>query len=173
MNSEESIGGYKYESLSFHPDGQLVATGTQEGCVRIWDLFTCSNVTTFRPDTSSDSTDGSVISTSFSENGYYFSMVTKGSKDVKVWDLRKQTLVGVLEASNGVNMVVFDPSGQLVATVGVEVKVFNNKSWVLLKTFDGNTNTLESARWDPRDGTLLVTGIDRTLRVLGSAGLEE
>lgn len=168
VSSEESLGGYKYSSLAFHPDGQLFSIGTSEGIIRIFDLFSSSNVSNFR---SQDyETLGEIQSMNFSENGYFFVVSSKNSKDVKVWDLRKQEVVGVLESENGgINEVIFDPSANFVAVLGNDVRVFNNKSWNLLKVYDGNTNSLSSGRWNPKDGSLLVTGIDRTLRVLGKA----
>ncbi len=35
--------GDAYESFAFHPDGQLAATGTSEGSIRIWDIKTGTN----------------------------------------------------------------------------------------------------------------------------------
>lgn len=52
------------ECLCFHPDGVLLATGTGQRNVRIWDMKTQANVATF-----ADHTDA-VKSVAFSENGY-------------------------------------------------------------------------------------------------------
>lgn len=52
------------ECLSFHPDGVLLATGTSDKLVRMWDLKTQTNVATFAEH--SDAVKG----LSFSENGW-------------------------------------------------------------------------------------------------------
>ncbi|KDN52819.1 WD40 repeat-like protein [Tilletiaria anomala UBC 951] len=165
---EEAAGGYAYESLAFHPDGQLLATGTKEGVIRVWDVKTAAKATTFR-----GSQVGSAITAlSFSENGYYLAAAAKNSTIVQVWDLRKLSVAGTIEAAVNsddslVSDVAFDPSAQFLAVVGSDAKVYANKSWSLLYTFDGNAAEITSADWDAKDGSLVVASLDRTLRTVG------
>lgn len=161
----ESVGGYEYESLEFHPDGQLLATGTAGGVVRIWDVKSAKKVTSFSGHA------GAVHALSFSENGYYLAAAARGAAEVKVWDLRKLACISTIGIPDGEGQVIhdvrFDPSAQLLAVVGTDVRIFANKTWDHLLTHDGNTADVTAARWDPRDGTLVTSSLDRTLRVLG------
>jgi pre-mRNA-processing factor 19 len=49
--------------LNFHPDGLLLAAGTADNVVKIFDVKTQKNVATF------EGHGGAVVSVSFSENG--------------------------------------------------------------------------------------------------------
>ncbi|KAN0066133.1 hypothetical protein ACQY0O_000227 [Thecaphora frezii] len=164
----DAKGGYQYESFAFHPDGQLAATGTAEGTIRVWDIKQGAKVTTFR-----NQLRGKVSSLHFSENGYYLAASSEESEAVEVWDLRKVTLAGSIAIEGGgVRNVRFDPSLQFLSVVGKEVKVFANKSWKPLYAFDGNAADVTEARWDHVSGSLVVTGLDRTVRVLGTVELK-
>ena len=66
----------------FHPDGVILATGTESSELKIWDIREQTNVANCGEHT------GPVVSVAFSENGF---ILATGSQDgnVRVWDLRK------------------------------------------------------------------------------------
>lgn len=66
----------------FHPDGLILATGTEKGQVKLWDIREQQNVANCDGHTSS------VLALSFNENGY---MLASGGADgvAHIWDLRK------------------------------------------------------------------------------------
>ncbi|KAJ1030502.1 hypothetical protein NDA16_001411 [Ustilago loliicola] len=156
-----------YESFAFHPDGQLAATGTSTGAIRIWDIKSGSNASTLQTELSDR-----VSSLHFSENGYYLAAASDKGKNVEVWDLRKLTAVGKLtveeEGNTGVSAVKFDPSLQLLAVATDNVNVYANKSWSHLAKLEGTAN-LTGLAWDHRDGNIVVSSLDRTVRTFGLA----
>ncbi|SOV03164.1 probable PRP19 - non-snRNP spliceosome component required for DNA repair [Ustilago sp. UG-2017a] len=156
-----------YESFAFHPDGQLAATGTSSGAIRIWDIKAGSNASSLQTELP-----GRVSSLHFSENGYYLAAGSDEGKNVEVWDLRKLTAVGKLvieeEGSTGVSAVKFDPSLQLLAVATDSVSVYANKSWNHLAKLQGTAN-LTGLAWDHRDGKIVVSSLDRTVRTFGLA----
>ncbi|PWN44479.1 putative PRP19-non-snRNP spliceosome component required for DNA [Ceraceosorus guamensis] len=169
---EEAAGGYEYESFAFHPDGQLAATGTAGGVVRIWDVSAIQKVSTFRDHSAS----AGVTALGFSENGYYLAAGGKGSGEVKIWDLRKLSVAGTIDASESskgeagsVLALAFDPTASFLAVVGTDAKIYANKTWQLLAADDGNTAECTDCAWDPRDGSLVVSSLDRTVRILSKA----
>ncbi|PWN48956.1 WD40 repeat-like protein [Violaceomyces palustris] len=175
-SEEEAKGGYVYESFAFHPDGQLAATGTSEGSIRIWDVKQGKKVTSFQQD------QGKVESLSFSENGYYLASSCQSSNLVKIWDLRKLNVAGTIEfgsdqeASVKVRGVRFDPSAQMLAIYGSHVKLYANKSWNLLANLgpeEGGMGEVTDASWDHRDGSLITSGSDRVVRVFGKSKDQE
>jgi pre-mRNA-processing factor 19 len=95
-------------SIQFHPDGLILATGCQDGVVRLWDLKTLSLATEFPAGTSS------VVSVAFSENGYHFAATYEADSFCKFWDLRKLAELYTLELSSPATRVRFDHSGKYV-----------------------------------------------------------
>ncbi|PWZ02903.1 putative PRP19-non-snRNP spliceosome component required for DNA repair [Testicularia cyperi] len=178
ISNEQESGGYVYESFAFHPDGQLVATGTAEGAIRIWDIKAGANVSTFQTGLG-----GKVTSLDFSENGYYLAAASDQAKLVEVWDLRKLKAVGSItvdagqsedtekasskkSASHGVSAVRFDPSLQFLAVTTDSVSVFANKSWNQLAVLAGTKN-ITDLQWDRSNGSIVVSCLDRTVRSFG------
>ncbi|ETS63368.1 hypothetical protein PaG_01649 [Moesziomyces aphidis] len=157
--------GDAYESFAFHPDGQLAATGTAQGAIRIWDIKTGQNVSTLQTELS-----GPVTALHFSENGYYLAAASDQAKAVEVWDLRKLTAAGKMtveeEGKGGVSAVRFDPSLQFLAVATDSVTVYANKSWAQLARMEGTAN-LTGLDWDHRDGSIVVSSLDRTVRTFG------
>lgn len=168
---DEAEGGYAYESFAWHPDGQLAATGTSGGAIRVWDVKAVQKVSSFKGHAGSG-----VAALGFSENGYYLAAASRGSGEVKIWDLRKLSVAGTISTSTeegaSISAVAFDHSAQMLAVVGTDVRVYANKSWTQLFVDDANTAECTGVAWDRRDGSLVVSSLDRTVRTLGTAKTE-
>lgn len=169
--AEEVEGGYSYESAQFHPDGTLLALGTSGGAVCIWDVKAVSMVETLRGH------NGPISTLDFSENGYYLAVAasnTSGPTEVKVWDLRKIAVAGVISlpdeytSAGPVRAVRFDPSANFLAVAGNDLRVYANKTWKELKVYEeGLAGEITGVQWDARNGDILTVGADRTMRVFG------
>jgi pre-mRNA-processing factor 19 len=160
-------GDFAYTSFTGHPDGILHAGGTKSGSIRVWDVRDASSL--------AGTLDGyaaqPVNSMSFSENGYYLATSTSSEPTVKVFDLRKLALLSSwsLPAENKVSEVRFDASAQFLTVAGTDLRVYANKTWEELLKFEENAGDLTAARWTPGGKEIVVSGMDRCLRVLGSA----
>jgi pre-mRNA-processing factor 19 len=88
-----------------------------------------------------------------------------------VFDLRKLALLSSwsLPAENKVSEVRFDVSAQFLTVAGTDLRVYANKTWEELLKFEENAGDLTAARWTPGGKEIVVSGMDRCLRVLGSA----
>lgn len=160
--SDDQGTGYVYESFAFHPDGQLAATGTADGAIRIWDIKQGEQSAVFRGH------EGNVHTLSFSQNGYLLVAASRDASHAKVWDLRKLDVTRTIEAAgSGIESVRLDASAQLLAVVGRDVRVFGGKSFELCATWDAASCTC--AQWSPSDGALLVGSLDRSVRVFVSS----
>lgn len=116
-----------YSSVSFHPDGLIFATGTSgdESVVKVWDVKT-KQVAFELPETSQ----GSVNSLSFSENGYYFATASDSSSIVKIWDLRKLSKIHELDFGIPVTKAKFDGTSQFLGVCGGgNLSVYQSKKW--------------------------------------------
>jgi len=146
-----------FTSAMFHPDGLILATGTGDSRVRIWDIKAQKNVATF------DGHEAAVASISFSENGYY--MASGDGKALKLWDLRKLTNFQTLPVAAA--CVSFDFSAQfLAAGHGNDLTVFNTKSWDVVKTFEGaHGAAVTDCAWSKTASYLASTSMDRNLKI--------
>ncbi|RKP08382.1 WD40-repeat-containing domain protein [Thamnocephalis sphaerospora] len=133
LESEDSKDGFA--SIRFHPDGLILATGTNDGVVRVWDVKSRQNVASFTGHT------GSVGALAFSENGYYLATADATSPEVKLWDLRKLSNFASIQLpeEHRVESLGWDRSGQYLAVGGSDLRVYQNKTWELLGSWDDNT----------------------------------
>lgn len=150
-----------FHSMKFHPDGLILAGGTAENTVAVWDIKDQTTVATLTGH------EGPVESISFSENGYY---LASGSRDgtVKLWDLRKPLNIQTLKLGAPVNSVRFDSTGQylVVGASGVHVFNFETKSslgaTVELTDHDG---AVMGACFGQNARTVASASMDRTLKL--------
>lgn len=104
--------------VQFHPDGLILATGSTNGQVKLWDIKSRSLATQF----TGHSSTSSITSLAFSENGYHFASTCNQDSIVKFWDLRKLSEFYSLDVGKSggvggdfVGRVRFDHSGKYVA----------------------------------------------------------
>jgi pre-mRNA-processing factor 19 len=164
-------GSFSYTSAAMHPDGLLYGFGTDDGRVRIWDAR--DDKTLAGTLDSHTGAGKSVTTLSFSENGYFLATGSKQDPSVNVFDLRKLSILSTInfgaDGNAKVNEVRFDPSAQFLSVVGTEAKVYANKSWEEVLTFDDNAGELTGLRWGGLGEKIVLAGMDRTLRVLSAA----
>ncbi|KAK9804685.1 hypothetical protein WJX72_000013 [[Myrmecia] bisecta] len=160
--ADESVEG-GYTCASFHPDGLILGTGTEESLVRIWEVRQQKNVAKF------EGHKGPVTSISFSENGYF--LATSAQDGVKLWDLRKLKNFKTLAPyeSDPATCVSFDASGLYLAVGGADARVYGVKQdWATIKTFaDLPKKGVHAVRWGTDARSLYVGAADHNLRIYG------
>ncbi|KAG1170391.1 hypothetical protein G6F70_007687 [Rhizopus microsporus] len=160
-DSENQSG---YTCVSFHPDGNLLGTGTNDSVVQIWDVKSQRIAANFGEHT------GKINALAFSENGY---IIATASEDnlVKLWDLRKlsNTKTFTLDEGYKVNTLAFDDYGQFLAVGGNDVRVFKAKDGSPVTTFSDNTSDVTGLHWLPLAQGLISASLDRTVRFYGQS----
>ncbi|VUZ50586.1 unnamed protein product [Hymenolepis diminuta] len=157
-------------TAQFHPDGQILATGTVDGEVKIWDIREIRNAANFSHGVG---TNQPLTAISFSENGYY---LASGGSDgqIKLWDLRKlknfKTLTPEMEKPGStyeIHDLEFDQSGTYLAVAGSDVRVYLCKQWDLLGVFSTHTSLSTGVRFGPNAKTITSCSLDRTVKIFG------
>ena len=147
-------------SVSFSPDGSLLAAGASNGATFVWDIDTGKMVESLTGH-------GGIISLSFSPDG---SLLAAGSFDsrVFVWDVNTGENVETLAGhTDGARSVLFSPDGSLLAagTGDGVIFVWDVDTGEIVETLVGHADGVESAAFAP-DGSLIASGsYDRTVKL--------
>ena len=142
-----------YVSVSFSPDGTLLASGSYDDTVKLWDVQTHTTIATLEGHTDI------VWSMSFSPDGL---LLASGSGDntVKLWDVQTHTNIATLEGhTDSVPSVSFSPDGLLLASGSYDdtVKLWDVQTHTTIATLEGHQGSVPSVSFSP-DGTLLASG---------------
>ncbi len=136
--------GDEIKSLAFSPDGKLLASGSQDGTVRVWEIESGRSIYTL-------SQASPVLSIAFSPSGF---LLAAGSKDGKIllWDLNNGKLARVLKGHRyEVNSVDFSPDGSLLISGSMDatLRIWNVKNGSLLNTLSGHFGIVTSVAFSP------------------------
>ncbi|OAA67824.1 cell cycle control protein [Niveomyces insectorum RCEF 264] len=180
VGSDKTIAFYDLEGLvrvsraqsnaslttcAFHPDGHLLAVGTETGEVQVYMTKTGEQATSF-------TLGGPVQAISFSENGYWIAAAAKGQTTVTIFDLRKEgdaATAKVLDIGNAVTSISWDYSAQFLATAGpsgltVQQYAKGPKSWS--QTLSRATPAV-SVSWGPQAKHLLSVSSEGLFSLFG------
>jgi WD40 repeat protein/serine/threonine protein kinase len=154
-------------SLALSSDGSLLATGGDDGEVRLWHTKTWSEAGFWRAQ--SDHMRG----LTFSPNNR---LLASGSGDgsIAVWHVTSGKLAALLAHGEEVNSLVFSPDGSKLVSGGAPaIKVWDTATWEPLSAPRGHKQDVRSVAFSP-DGRLLATGsIDGTVKVWETATWQE
>jgi WD40 repeat protein len=150
-------------------DGTLIASGSRDNTVKIWDVTTGKEERTLKGHTNS------VSSVAFSNDG---TLIASGSSDkaVKIWNVatgkEERTLKG---HTKSVSSVVFSNDGTLIASGSSDktVKIWDVTTGEVERTLEGHTNSVSSVVFS-NDGILIASGSsDKTIKIWNIATGEE
>jgi WD40 repeat protein len=150
----------RVRALAFDPTGRWLATGGDDGKIRVCDFRYFAGA-------ASVAARGPITSLAYSPDGR---LVASGSEDgtVQLWDaLRWKEERALIGHKGAVNCVAFNPDGDFVVSGGADrtVKVWEIATGRNVKTLSGHTGAVNAMAFSP-DGEILATASsDGTVRV--------
>lgn len=147
------------KSVAFHPTKRLLASGSRDTSVRIWDLESQQQIAQFHHDAEVWSvvfhpTQNKVVSSS-------------RDKSIRIWNLDTKECENVLlgHSVGGVNTVDVSPCGQFIASGGEDkhIRVWDFASGECLSVLQGHQSRLYGVNFSPRGKYLASCSKDKSV----------
>ena len=151
---DANVGIATYNAIAFSPDGGLIATGTGEGLVRIWDVQSGEVLRTL---------EGHIYAVRyvlFSPDG---TMIASGASDntARVWQVSTGINQSVYRIKTDVRDIAWSPDGQYLAVTSNNINVYDvpshNNQPIVFYDEVGDTRDLGEVSFSP-NGLFLIGG---------------
>ncbi len=155
-------------ALAFSPSASLIASGSDDQTIKLWDARTgkaCGTIVAGQSAVSSLAFGGDEILASGSDD-----------KTVKIWDVKRgirvRTLTGHIAR---IEAVAFSPNGKLLASASDDktVKIWDANRGILVRTLTGHAAAVNAIAFSP-DGKTLVSGAaDKSVKIWDVSNLSK
>ena len=147
------------EGLAFHPNGEWLATASDDLTMKLWDATTGEllwEITDFAD---------VVDSIAFSPDGTRLAAASTGS-EIRIWDATEVEGNEILKIEENVSAVTFSPDGtQIAAATGSNVKIWDAGTGEELRTLIGHAGWVLDVAFSPDGKKLVSTSFDETTKI--------
>ncbi|WP_315788213.1 WD40 repeat domain-containing protein [Fischerella sp. JS2] len=147
------------ESMVISPDGQTLASCSNDYTVNLWNLKTNKFTRSFSGHTSN------VLSLATTPDGKI--LASGGLDGIRLWDLVKKRPLATLVHYNNISKITISPDGQTLAsgdTQGV-VKLWDLNSGQFIRQFSAHTQVVSDLAFTPDGQTLVTASHDGTIKL--------
>jgi WD40 repeat protein len=151
--------------VSFSPDGQMIATGSQDKTVKLWTV-TGREIATFTGH------EDLVRSVKFSPTGKTIATASWDG-NVKLWTTEGKLIATLLANKIKVDSVTFSPDGNIIATGDAQgyIKLWNEEG-KLIRNFQAHKQPILNLSFHPDGNMLASASQDKTVKLWNLDGTE-
>ncbi|KAI9486748.1 MAG: WD40-repeat-containing domain protein [Benjaminiella poitrasii] len=159
-------GDLYVRSVSFSPDGRLLATGAEDKQIRIWDIGT-RRIRNILHGHEQD-----IYSLEFSRDGRIL-VSGSGDRTTRIWNMADgscQHILHITDANQkdpGVTSVALSHDGRLVATGSLDkmVRIWDTHTGQLMEQLEGHRDSVYSVAFMPNDSEIISGSLDKTIKL--------
>jgi small GTP-binding protein len=157
------LSGHKasINRIAWSPDGQMLASGSFDNSVRIWNVNSCNLNRELRGH------QNPVYTVAWSPNWRW---LASGSVDktIRLWDLTAEDRVRVIrEHTDSVISLAWSPEGERLASGSGDrtIRLWDAETGEPRKTLHGHTDSVITIAWSPGGGVIASGSGDKTIRL--------
>ena len=146
-------------AIAFSSDGELLATGDENGQVNVWDIQTRKIVAQLQGDPEY------IAAVKFSSDNRILAGAGYERK-IKLWEVQNWEHLGTLDNGSTASAISFSPDRNILASTGYEsVNLWEVNIGGKIATLTGPRGWMNAVAFSPDGSTLLSGGDDETLQI--------
>ncbi|MGP4022322.1 nSTAND1 domain-containing NTPase [Actinomadura sp. 3N407] len=151
-------------SVAWSPDGSRLASASDDGTVRVWDVASRTRIALLRGH------GDKVWSVAWSPDGTRVASACQDG-DVRIWDVSEGTAATLSGHESWVRDVAWSPDGTRIASGSDDrtIRVWDAVTGRELAAWRGHDETVRMVAWSPDGARLASSSYDRTARVWDAA----